>query len=157
MRYNVVLMSSTFLPELRWFLGNAWRGLLVALALTPIVSALAVTASSPLEGWSGSALEDYLGWMLLSLPFIVILGSPVLVVVLVAIRLGRPPRSLAIALAVIIGDGSFALLVTRPWDREPGLDTVALTALIYLPLWFTYGAIVRLPEASAPSGRLARI
>jgi hypothetical protein len=156
MSHNVVLMSSTFPPELRWFLGNVMRGLLVALALTPIVSALAVTASSPLEGWSGSAFEDYLGWMLLSLPFIVILGSPVLVVVLVAIRIGPPSRSLAIALAVVIGDGLFALLLTRPWDRESGPDTVALTVLTYLPLWFTYGAIVRLPEGPARIERLAR-
>jgi hypothetical protein len=157
MRYNVVLMSSTFLPELRWFLGNALRGLLVALALTPIVSALAVAASSPLEGWSGSALEDYLGWMLLSLPFIIVLGAPVLVALLVAIRLGRPSRAMAIALAAVIGDGLFGLLLTRPWDRDPGLDTVALTVLTYLPLWLTCGVIVRLPEASALGGRLARL
>ena len=120
MRYNVVPRSSTFQPEMRWFLGNTMRGLPVALALTPISSALAVAASNPLEGWSGSALEDYLGWMLLSLPFIIILGArssfP-----LVAIRIGRPSRSFAIALAAVIGDGLFALLFTRPWDRVPAL------------------------------------
>ena len=126
------------------------RGVLVALALTPIVTAFTVAARSPLEGWSGSAFEDYLGWMLLSLPFIVVLGAPVLVALLVLIRIGRPSRSLAIALAAVIGDGLFALLLTRPWDREPGLDTVVLAVLVYLPLWLTYGAIVRLPRVPRP-------
>jgi hypothetical protein len=124
--------------------------------VTPVVSALAVAAGSPLEGWSGSAFEDYLGWTLLSLPFIIILGAPVLVTLLVAIRIGRPSRSLAIALAVVVGDGLFALLLTRPWDRDPGLDAVALAVLIYLPLWLTYGAIVRLPEGSNRIERLVR-
>ncbi len=153
--YNVVLMSSTFTPELHWFAGNVIRGLLVALALAPVVTAVAVAASSPLEGWSGSALEDYLGSMLLSLPFIFILGAPALLAVLLAIRLSRPSRSLAIALAAVVGDGLFALLLTRPWDRDPGPESVALAVLIYLPLWLTYGAIVRLPEGSARSGPLA--
>jgi len=145
----MILVSSSFNLELRWIVGNVGRALLVALVLTPLVTAMSLAISWPLEGWSGSAIETYLGWTLPTLPYVIILGSPALVAVLAAIRFRRPSRYVAIALSVVLGDGVFAALLTRHWDRDPGIVTVAQAALTYLPLWLVYGAILRLQSVRA--------
>ena len=101
----------------------------------------------PLEGWNGSAIEIYVGWTLLLLPFVIFVGIPALAAVLVVIRLRRPSRPLVIVLAVVVGDGLSTALLTRPFDRDPGVVEVVLAALLFLPIWATYGAVVRLPSA----------
>ncbi len=138
----MILMSSTFGRELRWVMGNVGLALVVAFVATPLVSSIYLATDWPSEGWSGSAIETYLGSTLLLVPYVVILGAPALAAVLVTIRFRRPSRLMAILLAVIVGDGLFTALLTRPFDRDPGVITFALTALLFLPLWAAYGAIL---------------
>jgi hypothetical protein len=121
----------------------------VASLVTPVVAAISLATSWPPAGWSGSPIEIYLGWTLLSLPYVMILGSPPLAAVLAAVRIDRPSRRIAIAMAVVLGDGLFAVILTQPWQLDRGVVAVAETALIYLPLWLVYGAILRLPSARA--------
>ena len=83
----MIVVSSTFDRELRWAIANVGVGLVVALVTTPLESAISLATSWPLEGWNGSATETYLGWTLLLLPFVIVLGVPTLVAVLVLIRL----------------------------------------------------------------------
>ena len=135
-------MSSTFGRELRWVVGAVGLWLVVVLVATPLASAISLAAGWPSEGWHGSTVEIYLGSTLLLLPFVIILGIPALAAMLMAIRLRRPSRLMAILLAVVVGDGLFTTLLTRPFDRDPGVIGFALAALLFVPLWAAYGAIV---------------
>src|SRR4051794_20827185 len=124
----MILVSSAFRVPVRWVLGNVRRGILVALVVTPVVAAIDLAIIWPPEGWARSPIEIYVGWTLLSLPYVVILASPPLAAVLAAIRFGRPSRRSAIAVAVVLGDGLFVVILAQPWKRDPDVVAVGQTA-----------------------------
>jgi hypothetical protein len=144
-------VSIAFIREGRAIAGNLARWLVIALAMAPVVAALDLATRGPLEGWSGSRIDQWVGWTLLSAPYLLILGAPATLGYLIILRVIRPRRLGAIRLAVFVAGGCYGALMA--WPHHLALDDWTLRAAITsTPLWLVLGGCVRLPERSGPGG-----
>jgi hypothetical protein len=132
--------SSGWGTEVHWFAVNYLLAVAIWFGCAATVTLVDVSANGPLEGWPGSPPEQALGWALLSLPFIVILGTPMLVLALAFwrawISLVGHPRLLAYLIAATFVTVGVAFGFAP--ERSQQIAILALPA-------FAYAALVRLP------------
>ena len=132
--------SSGWGTEIRWFAVNYVLAVAIWLVCVAAVTLVDVSANGSLEGWPGSPPAQALGWALLSLPSIVILGTPMLVIALAFwrawISLVGSPRLLAYLIAATFVTVGVAFGVVP--ERSQQIAILALPA-------FAYAALVRIP------------
>ena len=160
----MILVSSLFTPKtrrpvlrriaspLRWGIVNGVQ-FLVVIASTSWMAAL---INGVMGGFGDSPVQQVVEQAVLYLPFLVILGTPLVVILLVA-QLVLPGRLAGSRVAVVLGTlvivgGGFAVLALAP----AGI-TVAGLARVYaefLPTWLVLGLMLRKPERRESDGRL---
>jgi hypothetical protein len=119
--------------------------LFCAILTLPLVAALEIAWHADVSGFGESGLEQLVGWMALSVPYIVVLGLIAAVLVSVIVELLRPRRRTAILVSTLAGT-----LVLTALSIAPSTDWGSLilpTALSRLPLWLLFGATMRLPAS----------
>lgn len=138
-------MSITLGGKSRWIATSLLLWVIVAVVMIPVVAAIDLAARGTSAGWP----DDLADYALLTGPYLLILGTPGVILYLISLCLVRPRRQLAVVLALLVGGGCFVLLVALP--RGLTFDEVTLRAgLASLPLWLAFGALVRVQPDPHP-------
>jgi hypothetical protein len=112
---NVILVSGMLEPngrtEVNLIAGGAvWSAALAM--MTPVLAAIGIAkVAYPPEGWTGSSyLEVLVGWSLLTAPYVIAFGVPMVLACLAATRLLHLSRVGATLLAIPVAFGFFVAL-----------------------------------------------
>jgi hypothetical protein len=108
---------------------------------SPISGAILYILAGPFEGWRGSAVSQVLGWALLDLPLVLVLGTAIAL----AYRLFDTrilhglPMPIRFATLVPGATLAFGLIACAP--NYVTASAVGDAVLIYLPVWITFGCL----------------
>jgi hypothetical protein len=108
---NVLSVSSTNIPRRRLEVASAamfWCGVFVLLTVAAAAIGL-VKRGLPLEGWSGTPMEQALGWTLLTSPHVLVAWLPVALGTIAISAVSNLSRRAWVSLSLVLALGLLVL------------------------------------------------